>query len=109
MPRDLDEAEVDLAEDLTAAVVDRRQAVGRVLAQAAQARPDLAPGLPQGAPVVRRRRDRQGDRVGAGFSLESEGQALSNGIEGQPARVRTEGGRVVTGQPTGERRLELSL
>ena len=47
--------------------------------------------------------------IGAGFALEGEGQALSNGIEGQPARVRTENGRVVTGRPVGERRLELAL
>ena len=37
------------------------------------------------------------------------GQALTNGIEGQPARVRTENGRVVTGVPAGERRMELTL
>ena len=37
--------------------------------------------------------------AGPGFALESEAQALSNGIEGQPARVRTESGRVLTGQP----------
>jgi flagella basal body P-ring formation protein FlgA len=34
---------------------------------------------------------------------------VTNGIEGQPARVRTEGGRIVTGVATGERRLELTL
>jgi flagella basal body P-ring formation protein FlgA len=47
--------------------------------------------------------------VGDGFALEGVGQALTNGIEGQPAKVRTESGRVVTGVPVGERRLELSL
>ncbi|MEO8081660.1 MAG: flagellar basal body P-ring formation chaperone FlgA [Caldimonas sp.] len=106
---DLVEAEVDLAEEHTAAIVDQRQAVGRVLAQA------VRPGqtLRQGHLKVRQwftaGETVKVVAVGAGFSLESEGQALSNGIEGQPARVRTEGGRVVTGQPTGERRLELTL
>ena len=47
--------------------------------------------------------------LGEGFSLEGEGQALSNGIEGQPARVRTESGRILTGQPVGDRRLEVAL
>ena len=47
--------------------------------------------------------------AGDGFALESSGQAVTNGIEGQPARVRTEGGRIVTGVATGERRLELTL
>ena len=46
---------------------------------------------------------------GEGFALESEAQALSNGVEGQPARVRTENGRVLTGLPSGERRIEVSL
>jgi len=106
---DLVEAEVDLAEEFTAAIVDPRQAVGRVLAQT------IKPGqtLRQGH-LKARQYFVAGETVkvivlGAGFSLESEGQALSNGIEGQAARVRTEGGRVVTGQPSGERRMELTL
>ncbi len=47
--------------------------------------------------------------AGDGFALEGSGQAMTNGVEGQPARVRTESGHVVTGLPTGERRLELTL
>lgn len=106
---DLAEMEVDLAEEHTLAIVDPQQAVGRVLAQS------IKPGqtLRQGH-LKARQYFAAGETVkviatGAGFSLESEGQALSNGIEGQAARVRTEGGRVVTGLPTGERRLELAL
>ena len=106
---DLAEAEVDLAEDWSAAIVDPERVVGRTLAQA------LKPGqtVRQGH-LKLRQWFVAGDTVkviavGAGFALESEGQALSNGIEGQPARVRTESGRVVTGQPSAERRLEVSL
>lgn len=47
--------------------------------------------------------------VGGGFSVVTEGQALSPGLEGQLVRVRTEGGRVVAGQATGERRVEVPL
>jgi len=47
--------------------------------------------------------------VGGGFSISTEGQALTPGLEGQTARVRTENGRVVTGQAVGQRRLELKL
>lgn len=106
---DLAEAEVDLAEDITAALVDPQQAIGRTLAQA------LKPGQ---AVHLGHLKPRQwfaaGDTIkvvalGAGFSLEGEGQALSNGIEGQPARVRTESGRVLSGNPVAERRLELPL
>jgi flagella basal body P-ring formation protein FlgA len=46
---------------------------------------------------------------GNGFSVVGEAQALNNGIEGRPVRVRTEGGRVLTVQPVGERRVELPL
>ena len=47
--------------------------------------------------------------AGPGYQVAAEGVALSPGIEGQSARVRTEAGRVVTGTATGERRVELSL
>jgi flagella basal body P-ring formation protein FlgA len=105
---DLAEAEVDLAEEHTAVVLDRKQLVGRTLAQS------LRPGqaVRQGH-IKLRQWFAAGDTVrlvvaGAGFALEGEGQALTHGIEGQPARARTEGGRVVTGQPAGERRLEVA-
>jgi flagella basal body P-ring formation protein FlgA len=46
---------------------------------------------------------------GRGFAINVEGRALTSGREGHPARVRTESGRVVVGQPVGERRVELAL
>ena len=106
---DLAEAEVDLAEEFTAAFVDRKAVVGRTLAQA------LKPGQAvRQAHIKSRQWFAAGDAVkvvavGDGFSLEGVGQALTNGVEGQPARVRTEGGRIVTGVAAGERRLELTL
>lgn len=47
--------------------------------------------------------------AGAGFSIEGEGQALGNGVEGQTVRVRTGSGRIVMGTPSGERRVEVPL
>ena len=105
----LEEAEVDLAAETTPAILDRKAAVGRTLAQA------LQPGqaLRQGH-LKSRQWFAAGDMVkvvasGEGFALESSGQALTNGIEGQAAKVRTESGFVVTGLPAGERRMELTL
>jgi flagella basal body P-ring formation protein FlgA len=46
---------------------------------------------------------------GPGFAISSDATALSHGMEGQPARVRTEGGRVLSGRPVGERRVEVEL
>lgn len=55
-----------------------------------------------------------GDRVrvdarGAGFAVSAEGQALTPGLEGQIARVRTDNGRVLTGRPVADRQLEIKL
>ncbi|MEO7338065.1 MAG: flagellar basal body P-ring formation chaperone FlgA [Caldimonas sp.] len=106
---DLVLAEVDLAEDFTPAVSDPALAVGRTLAQS------LKPGQSlRQAHLKVRQWFAAGDTVkviarGSGFSMEGEGQAVSNGIEGQAARVRTESGRVVSGLPVGDRRIELTL
>jgi flagella basal body P-ring formation protein FlgA len=108
-PGDVAEAEVDLAESNSPALVDAAQAVGRMLAL------PLKPGQSVRAAHLRARQwFTAGDTVrlvttGPGFRLEGEGQALSNGMEGQSARVRTESGRVVTGVPVGERLVELAL
>jgi len=106
---DLDEAEVDLAEEFTAVFFDKKLVVGRTVGQT------LRPGQAvRQAHIKSRQWFAAGDAVkvvavGEGFALEGAGQALTNGIEGQPAKVRTESGRIVTGVPTAERRLELAL
>ena len=75
----------------------------------APARPCARP-ISRAAPVVRRRRDRAGGRHRRRVQRSrARRQALSTGIEGQPARVRTESGRVLTGLPAGERRVEVAL
>jgi len=101
--------EVDLAEEFTPAVVDPRNAVGRVLTTNLRAGQAL-----RQAHLKSRQWFAAGETVrvvalGEGFALESEGQALGNGLEGQPVKVRTESGRVLTGVPAGERRVEVTL
>jgi flagella basal body P-ring formation protein FlgA len=106
---DLSEAEVDLAEEFSPAVVDAKAVAGRVLAQT------IRPGRTlRQADLKARQYFAAGDTVkvvasGEGFALEAEGQALNNGVEGQPAKVRTDSGRVLTGVPSGERRVEVTL
>jgi flagella basal body P-ring formation protein FlgA len=106
---DVTQAEVDWAEDPSATFQKAELAVGRTLARAVQA-----------GQAVRQShlRARQwfaaGDVVkvmarGAGFAVAGSGQALTHGIEGQPARVRTESGQVLTGLPVADRQLELSM
>ena len=106
---DLIQAEVDLAEDSSPVIADAALAVGRTLLQ------PLKPG--QTLRVVHlkpRQWFAAGETVkvraqGPGFNVESQAEAMTNGIEGQTARVRTEGGRILTGQPVGERQLSLSM
>lgn len=106
---DLVKAEVDLAEDSSEAVHQASQAVGRTLAK-----PMVAGQSLRMAHLKLRQWFAAGETVqvlaqGTGFKIASEGQALTPGIEGQPARVRTEGGRVLTGVAVGERKMELAL
>ena len=102
-------AEVDWAAEAASVFVDPARLIGRTLA-----RPLAAGGAPRHTDLRARQWFAAGDTVrvvarGPGFSISSDATALSPGVEGQPARVRTEGGRVVSGQPVGERRIEVGL
>ena len=46
---------------------------------------------------------------GQGFAIRSEGQALAPGLEGQSAKVRLEGGRILSVWPVGDKLAEVSL
>ena len=104
---DLKLAEVDLAEEPSPALTDPALPVGRTLAQT------LKPG--QGLRDLHLKPRvwfAAGDTVqvvahGDGFSAAIEAQAITPGVEGQPARVRHESGRVLTGRAVGQNRMEL--
>ena len=73
-----------------------------------------AGGAPRQTDLKSRQWFAAGDTVrvvasGAGFAITSDATALSHGLEGQTARVRTEGGRVLSGRPVGDRRIEVGL
>jgi flagella basal body P-ring formation protein FlgA len=102
-------AEVDWAAEPASAFADPARLIGRSLA-----RPLPAGGAPRQTDLKSRQWFAAGDTVrvvasGAGFAITSEATALSHGLEGQTARVRTEGGRVLSGRPVGERRIEVGL
>ena len=106
---DLSRAEVDLAEDASVALPQADLAIGRTLARAVNAGQSI-----RQSHLKVRQWFAAGETVtvtaqGDGFSVAGEAQALNNGIEGLPVRVRTEAGRVLTGLPVGERRVELLL
>ena len=106
---DLAQGEVDLAEDASSALVRDHLVLGRTLARPVAA----GQGLRQ-AHLKARHWFAAGETVqvvasGPGFRAASVGQALTQGVEGQAVRVRTEGGRVLTGMPVAERRVEVSM
>lgn len=106
---DLRLAEIDLAEESGVVVGSAAAAVGRTLA-----RPLMAGQGVRQTDLKPRQWFAAGDIVkvlasGPGFSVSGSGQALTPGLEGQTARVRTEGGQVVTGMPIATRQLEVSL
>jgi flagellar basal body P-ring formation protein FlgA len=79
----------------------------------------LTRALPAGATIrendlKKRQRFAVGDTVrvlavGQGFSVTSEGTAMTQGFDGEPAKVKTENGRTLTGTVTGDRRMEVRL
>ena len=102
-------AEVDLAERADAAINAADMALGRTLARGLAAGEAL-----RQTDLKTRLWFNAGDTVrivaiGPGYAVSSEGQAMGPGLEGQSARVRTEGGRVVSGIAVGERRVEVAL
>lgn len=108
-PEDWRLAEVDLAASASPAVLRVEEVVGRNLAHA------MASGQTLRQDDVKVRRwFAAGDPVrlvvkGIGFAVASEGTALMAGDEGQCARVRLDGGRVVCGDPVGARQVEITL
>ncbi len=106
---DVSQVEVDLAEDPSPAVADPGLAVGRVLARSVNAGESLRESdlrarqwFAAGATVLVK-------AGGQGFSVTARGRALTPGVEGRPVRVRTESGRILTGQATGEGLVEMLL
>lgn len=107
--RHLQLAEVDLAAGSDLALRQASEVLNRTLA-----RPLAAGDALRAGDLRKRQWFNAGDTVrvvavGNGFAISAEGLALSPGVEGQPVRVRTESGRVVSGQPVAERRVEVLL
>lgn len=102
-------ADIDIAAEPGAVFTDPAQLIGRTLARPLGASEALR------APALKSRQwfaageTVQVLAVGPGFSVASEAQAMSAGVEGQDVRVRFESGRVASGRATGERRVEMML
>lgn len=108
-PQHLQLAEVDLAASADPALTHPPLALGRTLARPLAAGDTLRRGALQARQFFA-----AGDMVrlvavGAGYAVSADAQALGVGIEGRPVRVRVESGRILSGLPTADRRVELAL
>lgn len=105
----LEEAEAEWTASDSPVFTDMTGVLGRALTR------PMAPGQAVRESDLRKRQwFAAGDPVklrvsGQGFSITGEGTALTPGLEGQLVRVRTEGGRVVSGRAKGERMVEVDL
>jgi len=106
---DLRPAEINLSENRSPAVTDAAAVVGRTLTA------PLAAG--QGLREVGLKSRQwfgpgetvQVRAIGGGFAIEGTGEAMMAGMEGQPVRIKTENGKIVSGMPVGDRLVEITL
>lgn len=103
------ESEVDWAEDVSPIVNNSAQWVGQVASRA------LTTGQPIRQVMIKPTQVFQaGAQVrvvaqGTGFQITSDGQALSAGVIGQPARVKMDNGRVMSGVVLDNRTVKLEI
>ena len=105
----LAQAEVDIAAAPGAAVPDPMLVVGRTLGRSVAAGATLRQTDLKARQFFAAGETVRVTAVGKGWSVETEGQAVGAGIEGQPVHVRTEGGRLLTARPSGDRQVEVTL
>ena len=102
-------ADIDIAAEPGAVFTDPALLVGRTLGRPLQAAEAVRTPALKSRQWFAAGETVQVLAVGPGFSVASEAQALSAGVEGQEVRVRFESGRVASGRAVSERRVELSL
>lgn len=99
--------EIDLTQQPAGLLQEAGFAVNKVLSRPLAAGQPLRREYFRARPLVT-----PGDPVrlvyeGAGFSVSTDAKALGSATDGEPVRVQTESGRVVTGVARGPRRVEL--
>jgi len=91
------EAEVDWADDASPVVANAEQWIGQVAARAWLAGQTVRQTMVKPAQVFQAGSQIRVLARGVGFQVLSDGQAVTSGVVGQPAKVRLDSGRVVSG------------
>ena len=94
---DMVQAEVDWAQENSPILADMEMWLGQTAARQLGTGQALRAGMVRPSQVFQAGAMVRVLAQGAGFSVTSDGQALSAGVVGSQARVRVEGGRILTG------------
>jgi len=108
-PDDAVAAEVDWAEEASPVVANASQWVGQVATRALATGQVLRQNVIKPAQVFQAGSQVRVVAQGAGFEITSDGQALSTGVIGQPARVRMDNGRVMSGVVLDNRTIKIEI
>ncbi|WP_367848633.1 flagellar basal body P-ring formation chaperone FlgA [Rhodoferax sp. WC2427] len=91
------EAEVDWADDASPVVANPEQWMGQVAARSWVAGQTVRQAMVKPAQVFQAGTQIRVLAQGTGFQVLSDGQAVTSGVVGQPAKVRLDSGRVMSG------------
>ena len=103
------QAEVDWAQESATVLADMEMWLGQTATRALGTGQTLRAGMVRAPQVFQAGAMVRVVAQGAGFAVTSGGQALSAGILGSQARVRMEGGRILTGIVTDTRTVRVDL
>lgn len=103
------ETEVDWAEETSPVIASRAQWVGQVASKSLTTGQALRQSMTRPAQVFQAGAQVRVVAQGVGFQITSDGQALSAGVVGQPARVRMDNGRVMSGVVLDNRTVRLEI
>lgn len=106
---DVMEMEVDWAEEASPILGDAQQWVGQVATRGLTTGQALRQNMVRPAHVFQAGAQVRVVAQGSGFQISSDGQALSAGVVGQPARVRMDNGRVMSGVVLDTRTVKLEM
>jgi flagella basal body P-ring formation protein FlgA len=106
---DAEQAEVDWAEDRSPVLADPELWVGQIATRTSMPGQAIRQSMVRAATVFTAGTQVRVVAQGQGFAVSSDAQALSAGVVGQPARVRMENGRILSGVVLDARTVQLAL
>lgn len=108
-PNDAVQEEIDWAAEPSPVVAEMADWVGAMAARPLTAGQTLRQAMVRPAQVFQAGSQVRVVAQGGGFTVASDGQALTAGVVGQPARVRMESGRILAGEVIDARTVRVQL